>query len=109
MQQLSLSLRAILCQKLLPRKDGKGRTPWCEILISTPIVVKLIAEGRMADLQQAMRNREAGMRIFDQDLADLVRAGKVEEALALQVCYDEAALRRALRGVKSTGEGVGLI
>lgn len=49
------------------------------------------------------------MRIFDQDLADLVRAGKVEEALALQVCYDEAALRRALRGVKSTGEGVGLI
>ncbi len=109
LQQLSLSLRAILCQKLLPRKDGKGRTPWCEILISTPIVVKLIAEGRMADLQQAMRNREAGMRIFDQDLADLVRAGKVEEALALQVCYDEAALRRALRGVKSTGEGVGLI
>ncbi len=109
LQQLSLSLRAILCQRLLPRKDGKGRVPWCEILVDTPIVRKLFAEGRIVDLQQAMRNRDAGMQVFDQHLAELVKAEAVDEEIALGVCEDEGALRRALKGKIASGEGQSLI
>jgi twitching motility protein PilT len=109
LQQLSLSLRAIMCQRLLARADGKGRTPLCEILIGTPIVSKLLAEGRIADMQQAMRNRDDGMQVFDQHLADLVKVEVIEESYALQACDDEAAFRRMLRGRMSTGEGRGLV
>ena len=81
--QLSLGLRAIICQKLLPRVEG-GRTAALEILINSPRIKKLILEGDTLKIPAAIQaSRSEGMQTFNQALVDLVKAGKVEEAEAL--------------------------
>ena len=82
--QLSLGLRAIICQKLLPRAGG-GRTAALEILINSPRIKKLILEGDTTKISAAIQSsRTDGMQTFNQALVDLVKAGKVEEEEALR-------------------------
>jgi twitching motility protein PilT len=109
LQQLSLSLKAIISQRLIPRKERKGRVAAVEILVNTPIVAKLIDEGRIEDLGQVMKNREAGMRIFDQSLVDLIKSEKVDEETAFLYCEDQDTLRRLLKGGFSSGDTMGII
>jgi len=104
LQQLSLSLQAVICQRLIARVDGKGRVPCVEILINTPIVSKLISEGRIEEMGQIMRNREADMQIFDQSLADMVRQKWITMEEALSYTDDEAALKRMVKGKAATGD-----
>ncbi len=99
--QLSLGLRAIICQKLLPRAGG-GRTAALEILINTPRVKKLILEGDTTKIPAAIQSsRSDGMQTFNQALVDLVKAGKVEEAEALRCSPKADELRMNLKGIFS--------
>ncbi len=69
---LSLNLRAIMAQQLIPRRDGKGRRVAIEVLLNTPRVADLIAKGELHLLKETMANsREQGMQTFDQALYDL--------------------------------------
>jgi pilus retraction protein PilT len=99
--QLSLGLRAIICQKLLPRIGG-GRIAALEILINSPRIKKLILEGDTQKIPAAIQaSRSEGMQTFNQALVDLVKAGKVEEAEALSCSPKPDELRMNLKGVFS--------
>jgi Tfp pilus assembly pilus retraction ATPase PilT len=99
--QLSLGLRAILCQKLLPRSGG-GRTAALEILLNSPRVKKLILEGDTPKIPAAIQSSRAdGMQTFNQALVDLVKGGKVEEADALRFSPKPDELKMNLKGIYS--------
>ncbi len=69
---LSLNLRAVLAQQLLPTADGLGRRAVIEVLINTPLVADLIRKGEVHKLKELMtRSNELGMRTFDQALYEL--------------------------------------
>lgn len=99
--QLSLGLRAIICQKLLPRMGG-GRTAALEILVNTPRIKKLILEGDTTKIPAAIQSsRSEGMQTFNQALVDLVKAGKAEEAEALRFSPKPDELKMNLKGIFS--------
>jgi len=82
---LSLNLKAMVAQQLLPTVAGTGRIPAVEILINTPLVADLVRKGEVHKLKDLMkRSREQGMQTFDQALYDLYRRDMVskEDALA---------------------------
>jgi pilus retraction protein PilT len=104
--QLSLGLRAIVCQKLLPRAGG-GRAAALEILINTPRIKKLVLEGDTPKIPGAMQaSRSDGMQTFNQALVDLVKAGKVEEAEALRFSPKPDELKMNLKGIFSGTSGL---
>ncbi len=83
LMDLSLNLRAMVSQRLLPRAGG-GRAAAVEILLNTPLAADLIFKGEVAALKELMkRSREAGMQTFDQALFDLHEAQQIsyEDAL----------------------------
>ena len=81
---LSLNLRAIISQRLVPRTDKKGRIPAVEIMLNSPLVSDLIMKGSLDELKDIMsRSRDMGMQTFDQSLYDLYQIGIItaEDAL----------------------------
>ncbi|MGP3790093.1 PilT/PilU family type 4a pilus ATPase [Pseudomonas sp. B392_1p] len=82
---LSLNLRAIVAQQLVPTPDGKGRRAVIEVLINTPLAADLIRKGEVHELKALMkRSTELGMQTFDQALFELYTQGEItyEDALA---------------------------
>ncbi|MBD7975745.1 PilT/PilU family type 4a pilus ATPase [Serpens gallinarum] len=82
---LSLNLRAIVAQQLVPTPDGKGRRAVIEVLINTPLAADLIRKGEVHELKALMkRSTELGMQTFDQALYELYTQGEItyEDALA---------------------------
>ena len=82
---LSLNLRGIVAQQLIPTPDGKGRRAAIEVLLNTPLVSDHIRKGEIHLLKALMgKSREQGMQTFDQALYDLYDAGEItyEDAIA---------------------------
>ena len=84
LMDLSLNLRGMISQRLLPKEDGKGRVAAMEIMLNTPLISDLIAKGDVVEIKEIMKkSRELGMQTFDQSLFDLYESGAVmyEDAL----------------------------
>ncbi len=84
LMDLSLNLRAIVSQRLLPLKERKGRIPAVEILLNSPLIADLIFKGNIPEIKEIMkRSRELGMQTFDQALFGLYEDGQIsyEDAL----------------------------
>ncbi|MDR2690635.1 MAG: PilT/PilU family type 4a pilus ATPase [Azoarcus sp.] len=84
LMDLSLNLRAMVSQRLLPIKGRKGRVPAVEIMLNSPLISDLIFKGEIPEVREVMkRSRELGMQTFDQSLFDLYEAELVtyEDAL----------------------------
>ena len=84
LMDLSLNMKALISQRLLPRQEGKGRVAAVEILLNTPLVADLIFQGKVGELKDLMkRSRELGMQTFDQALFDMYEANLItyEDAL----------------------------
>ncbi|WP_026224889.1 PilT/PilU family type 4a pilus ATPase [Methyloversatilis thermotolerans] len=84
LMDLSLNLRAMISQRLVPLKEGKGRAAAIEIMLNSPLIADLIFKGNVGDIKDVMkRSRELGMQTFDQALFDLYEAGRIsyEDAL----------------------------
>ena len=84
LMDLSLNLKGLVSQRLLPRQQGKGRIAAVEIMLNTPLVSDLIFKGDVAEIKEIMkRSRELGMQTFDQSLFDLYEGNIVtlEDAL----------------------------
>jgi twitching motility protein PilU len=82
---LSLNLKAIVAQQLIPTPDGKGRKAAIEVLLNTPLCADIIRKKEVHKLKEVMtKSRDIGMQTFDQALYDLYAAGDVtyEDALA---------------------------
>jgi len=81
---LSLNLKAIVAQQLIPTPDGKGRRAVIEVLINTPLAADLIRKGEVHELKGLMkRSTDLGMQTFDQALYNLYVQGEItyEDAL----------------------------
>jgi twitching motility protein PilU len=96
--ELSLNLKAVVAQQLLPRADGKGSVPAVEILINTPIVQSIIKKGEVDTLKEYMaKGQDVGMQTFDQSLFDLYKSKKVTAEEALKYADSENELRLMIR------------
>jgi len=84
LMDLSLNLKALVSQRLLPRQEGRGRVAAVEILLNTPLISDMIFKGEVGEIKELMkRSRELGMQTFDQSLFDLYESDSVtlEDAL----------------------------
>ncbi|MGC4003693.1 MAG: PilT/PilU family type 4a pilus ATPase [Pirellulales bacterium] len=71
LMDLSLNLKAIVSQRLVPRQDGKGRVAAVEVLLNSPLIADLIFKGEVAGIKEIMKkSRNLGMQTFDQALFD---------------------------------------
>lgn len=109
-KSLASTLRAIICQRLVPKATGKGVVPANEVLINTPIVHKLLAEGRLEKLGQAMdAGQEDGMCSLNVRLLQLINEGTITEAVALATSDNPQALQMNLKGIFLSSEKGGII
>jgi twitching motility protein PilT len=100
-QALAFNLRAVICQKLLPSIKGKGRVPTVEVMLVNPIVKELIIKEQDKKLADAIRIcAQEGMIDFNDHLRQLVQAGEIDRAVALEVAPNPEALKMALKGIK---------
>jgi twitching motility protein PilT len=105
-QQLSMTLRAVVTQRLLPRADGPGRVPAVEILWVTKGVANLIRNHKSEQIPSAMEGGGAhGMQLLEQSLAQLVAAGTVDEAEARQVAENPQDFEQRLQLLRTGRPG----
>jgi twitching motility protein PilU len=84
LMDLSLNLKALISQRLMPRQEGRGRVAAVEVMLNSPLISDLIFKGDVAEIKEIMkRSRELGMQTFDQALFDLYegQAITLEDAL----------------------------
>jgi twitching motility protein PilU len=84
LMDLSLNLRAMVSQRLVPNQDGKGRFAAVEIMLNTPLISDMIFKGEVSEIKEIMKkSRNLGMQTFDQALFDGFENNKItfEDAL----------------------------
>src|SRR5688572_14780225 len=104
LMDLSLNIRALVSQRLIPKKDGKGRVAAVEILLNSPLIQDLIFKGEVHEIKDIMKkSRELGMQTFDQHLFDLYEAQQIsyEDALRNADSVNELRLMIKLHGKES--------
>ncbi|GAC1323668.1 MAG: hypothetical protein NVSMB13_03910 [Mycobacteriales bacterium] len=85
--QLAGSLQGVVCQTLCRTADGNGRVVACEVLVATPAVRNLIREGKTHQIYSAMQaGAKFGMSTMDQNIADLVKSGRISLETGLEKC-----------------------
>ena len=101
--RLSLVLKGIMSLRLLPRKDGKGQVPVCEVLVMTPTIRQLIQEHRLEEIPPLMENDSLhGMQTQTQSLHRLVSSGQVALEEALKVADKPGELELRVREFRQT-------
>ena len=101
MLDLSLNLKAVVSQRLIPLREGKGRAAAVEILLNSPLISDLMAKGDVSEIKEIMKkSRELGMQTFDQALFDLYEADRIsyEDALRFADSMNEVRLQIKLHG-----------
>ncbi|MET3109225.1 twitching motility protein PilU [Oxalobacteraceae bacterium GrIS 2.11] len=101
LMDLSLNLKAVVSQRLIPLRGTKGRAAALEILINTPLIGDLIFKGQVHEIKEVMKkSREHGMQTFDQSLFELYEAQKIsyEDALRNADSVNELRLAIMLHG-----------
>ena len=118
LMDMSLNIKSIISQRLLPRESGEGRVAAMEILMQTPLVSDLIFKGAVVELKEVMKkSNRLGMNTFDQALYNLFEEGAIsyEEALKNADSKNEIRLRikleseRAATDPKAVDEGLDLV
>ncbi|MGH8600146.1 MAG: PilT/PilU family type 4a pilus ATPase [Burkholderiales bacterium] len=106
LMDLSLNLKAMISQRLVPKKDSKGRAAAFEILLNSPLISDLIFKGEVHEIKTVMgKSRELGMQTFDQHLFELCEAGEIsyEDALRNADSVNELRLMIKLQGQEAKG------
>ena len=104
---LATNLAAICCQRLMPRAVGKGVIPGLEVLINTPLVRKLVYEGQLEKLPNAIEAGQGeGMMSFNQCMLGLVNRGLITEETALEHASNPEALKMNLKGIFLSDGGI---
>ena len=104
LMDVSLNLRAIVSQRLLPRQQGKGRVAAVEVMLNSPLIADLIFKGEVAEIKEIMKkSRNLGMQTFDQALFDLYEANHVtyEDALRNADSVNDLRLQIKLNSQRS--------
>ena len=109
LMDLSLNVRAFVAQRLIPRRDGRGRVPAVEIMLNSPLISDLIFKGDVSGIKEIMKkSRELGMQTFDQSLFDLYEAGLIsyEDALRNADSLNDLRLEIKLHGKEAKNRNV---
>ena len=108
---MSLNLKVVISQRLLKKKDGKGRVAAIEIMLNSPLIADLILKGEIHMIKEIMaKSNELGMKTFDQALFDLHEAELInyEDALRNADSMNELRLKIKLHGkAAKAGERLG--
>jgi twitching motility protein PilU len=96
--QLSLNTRAIICQRLVPRKDGVGRIACIEIMIVNARMQELLSKGQLTQIKRELDQfLPDGMQSFDHALLDLVKADLITQEDAIRTSDNPNDMRLKLR------------
>jgi len=101
LMDLSLNLKGLISQRLIPLKGTKGRAAAIEILLNSPLISNLIFKGEVHEIKEIMKkSREMGMQTFDQALFELYETGKIsyEDAMRNADSMNELRLQIKLHG-----------
>lgn len=108
LSDLSLNLKAVVSQRLVPLRQGEGRVPAVEVLMQTPFVSEIIGRGEFGNLKEIMeKDVQFGMQTFDRSLCTLEAAGKISEqtAIAFADSANNVRLKIQLRSRQATIDG----
>ncbi|MCL4747799.1 MAG: Flp pilus assembly complex ATPase component TadA, partial [Burkholderiaceae bacterium] len=98
LMDLSLNLKGIISQRLIPMAEGAGRVPAVEILLNSPFIADLIFKGEVGTIKDVMKkSRETGMQTFDQALFDLYEEGRISYEDALRNADSVNDLRLSIK------------
>ncbi|WBS03894.1 PilT/PilU family type 4a pilus ATPase [Pseudoduganella sp. SL102] len=98
LMDLSLNLKGMISQRLIPLKESRGRAVAIEILLNSPLISDLIFQGKVHEIKELMKkSRELGMQTFDQSLFDLYEADKISYEDALRNADSVNDLRLAIK------------
>ena len=109
LMDLSLNLRSFVSQRLIVKRDGKGRVPAVEVLLNSPLIADMIFKGEVTEIKEIMKkSNELGMQTFDQALFQLHEAGHIsyEDALRNADSVNDVRLRIKLEGHESKGRNM---
>ena len=107
---LSLNIRAIVAQQLVPTPDGKGRVAAIEILLNSPLIRDLIQRNEIGSLKEAMKKgKEQRMQSFDMALYDLYKAGTIDMEQALHHADSPNDLGLMIKLDTSDGSSLGTL
>ncbi|HNS48174.1 MAG TPA: PilT/PilU family type 4a pilus ATPase [bacterium] len=99
-KQLAYHIKATVCQKLLPRKDGKGLIPAVEVMLATPTIVNLIIENRVLKIPAGMRaEKDRGMQTFNDAILQLLKDDRITESIGFAASPNPDALRMNIQGI----------
>jgi twitching motility protein PilU len=98
LMDLSLNLKGLISQRLIPRRDGPGRAAAIEIMLNTPLISDLIFKGEVHEIKEIMKkSRELGMQTFDQALFDLYEGRLISYEDAMRNADSMNELRLAIK------------
>src|SRR5579871_2536866 len=102
--QLAGTLRAVISQRLVNKADGVGVVPAAEIMIVTPTIKSLIAEGKVSSVRQYIAEGQSqyGMQTFDQSLIQLVKKGLITKESAMEQATSPSEIDLGLKGISSS-------
>ena len=110
LMDLSLNTRAFISQRLIPKKEGKGRAAAMEVMLNSPLISDLIFKGDVHEIKEIIsKSRELGMQTFDQSLFDLHEADVItyEDALRNADSVNDIRLKIKLEGKAAHGKDLG--
>ncbi|MDG2273981.1 MAG: PilT/PilU family type 4a pilus ATPase [Halioglobus sp.] len=110
---LSLNLKAMVAQQLLPSKDGTGRVPVVEVMLNSPLIAEYIRKGEVHLIKELMaKSTELGMQTLDQSLVKAYKNGLIDKAEALRFADSANDVRLKIKMHDSddfgSGDGLGL-
>ncbi len=109
LMDLSLNTRAFVAQRLIPRRDGRGRVPAVEVMLNSPLISDLVFKGDVSGIKEIMKkSRELGMQTFDQSLFDLYESNLIsyEDALRNADSLNDLRLEIKLHGKEAKNRNV---
>src|SRR6202795_2570962 len=109
LMDLSLNIRAFVAQRLIARRDGRGRVPAVEVMLNSPLISDLVFKGDVSGIKDIMKkSRELGMQTFDQSLFGLYEEGLIsyEDALRNADSLNDLRLDIKLHGKEAKGRNV---
>jgi twitching motility protein PilT len=104
---VATNLRAVICQRLVPRRDGAGRVPAVEIMVNTPTIREFLTNPeKMPLIQSAVAEgvTQYGMQTFDQSVLGLLQEGVITEEEAIKNCNNPNELSLKLKGISATSD-----
>lgn len=96
--QIASALKAVISQRLLPKADGSGRCVAYEIMLINPAIASNVRDGKTSAINNYIQTgTQEGMILFENSLANLVKAGLISKEVAFENCNDADTLSQYLR------------